>query len=114
MAANGFRTDTATMQGVAHKIAGIHTTLEADLGRLRQQLSGLAGQEWQGMAADAFATTMAQWDRDALRMNRALDWISGRVAQSANLMQTGQEQGAQAFRAVDGGGQGGGGLGQYL
>lgn len=113
MTAGRFSTDTATMQSVAKQIDTIHTTMAADLSRLRQQLSTLAGQEWQGAAATAFGTTMASWDRDALRMNQALDAIAVKVNRSAGLLQDDQDRGAQAFRGADAGGAAGG-LGQFL
>ncbi|GAA4811920.1 hypothetical protein GCM10023200_57120 [Actinomycetospora chlora] len=114
MTGGRFSTDTATMQSVAQQISTIHTTMEADLARLRQQLSTLAGQEWQGAAATAFGTTMATWDRDAMRMNQALDAIASKVNRSAGLLESDQDRGARAFHGVDTGTGQAGGLGRFL
>jgi WXG100 family type VII secretion target len=101
---SGFSTDTATMQAVAKKINTTHAAMEGDLGRLRAQLADVAGQQWQGRAADAFGVSMTQWDVDAQRMNKALDEISALVNRAAGLMQTDQDSGARSFRSVEGGG----------
>ncbi len=101
---SGFSTDTATMQAVAKKINTTHAAMEGDLGRLRAQLADVAGQQWQGRAADAFGVSMTQWDVDAQRMNKALDEISALVNRAAGLMQTNQDSGARSFRSVEGGG----------
>lgn len=77
----GFEASAEQMQLSGRHVIDTNAQLQSDLDALRRRVTDLAA-VWRGQAAMSFGTLMAQWDRNAIALGRALEGIGEAITMS--------------------------------
>ncbi len=93
--AGGFNTDLDVMDAASKKVDAINQRIQGQLKTLRSQVEQVRG-EWKGPASARYTTLMQAWDKDADKLNNALQQISIRLGKN-------RTQYAQAETDIGGG-----------
>jgi WXG100 family type VII secretion target len=99
---SSFGTSTDAMTAAANNVDQVSQEISSALTTLKNQIDPLAS-SWQGGAATAFNTLMAEWHQDANKLTAALSDISQALSASGKNYASTEESNHSAIAGILGG-----------
>lgn len=100
-------TDMSVMNTSAGHVDDTNATITAQLSHIRGIVDQLAGANWSGSAAQAFARVMTDWDGAVVRLNGALAGIAEQLRVNSTSYANEEDANAATINRAGGGISGG-------
>lgn len=97
----GFTTHIGTMDTAAKRVDDVNLEIDRLLGNVRDSVSQLGGSVWRGAAQARFATIMAEWQQQSVKLNTALAGISETMRTNSTSFDAADQDSAQLLGRVD-------------
>lgn len=96
----GFTTHIGTMDTAAKRVDDVNLEIDRLLGNVRDSVSQLGGSVWRGAAQARFATIMAEWQQQSVKLNTALAGISETMRTNSTSFDAADQDSAQLLGRV--------------
>lgn len=96
----GFNTHIGTMDTAAKRVDDVNLEIDRLLGSVRDSVSQLGGSVWRGAAQARFATIMAEWQQQSVKLNAALSGISETMRTNSTSFDAADQDSAQMIGRV--------------